>query len=136
MERMAEAILQTVETASQSFLRKQKKESKSFSAGACTWQKILLRLQVWELCAVGAQGVRAADCKNLAESPEGDFRHAEGWRKPSFLFCQSLQRGFIQDLHSAPGQLHHALALEIPQHPGNHLPGSAHVVGDFFVGDL
>jgi len=77
MERMAEAILQTVETASQSFLRKQKKESKSFSAGACTWQKILLRLQVWELCANGAQGVRAADCKNLAESPEGDFRHAE-----------------------------------------------------------
>jgi len=64
--------------ASQSFLRKQKKELKPFSAGACTWQKILLRLQVCELCANGAQGVRAADCKKLAESPEGDFRHTEG----------------------------------------------------------
>ena len=25
----------------------------SFSAGACTWPKILLRLQVWNLFAIG-----------------------------------------------------------------------------------
>ena len=53
------------------------KRSKSFSAGACTWQKILLRLQVWNLFAIGEQIMRAADCKNLAESPEGDFRHVK-----------------------------------------------------------
>ena len=50
---------------------------KSFSVGACTWQKILLRLQVCELCAAGAQGVRAADCRKLAEKPEGVFRQAQ-----------------------------------------------------------
>ena len=35
----------------------------SFSAGACTWPKILLRLQVWNLFAIGEQIMRAADCK-------------------------------------------------------------------------
>ena len=49
----------------------------SFSAGACTWQKILLRLQVWNLSAISRQMMRAADCKELAESPEGDFRQAQ-----------------------------------------------------------
>jgi len=81
---------QTVEKASQSFLRKQKIKSKSFSAGACTWQKILLRLQVCELCAFGAQGVRAGDCKNLAESPEGDFRHAKSRPMGGFSVVCSL----------------------------------------------
>ena len=69
---------QTVEKASQSFLRKQKIKLKTFSAGACTWQKILLRLQVWNLSAISRQMMRAADCKELAESPEGDFRQAPG----------------------------------------------------------
>ena len=46
---------------------------KSFSVGACTWQKIHLRLQVCELFAVGEQGVRAADCKNLSEKPVRGF---------------------------------------------------------------
>ena len=68
---------QTVEKASQSFLRKQKIKLKTFSAGACTWQKILLRLQVWNLSAISRQMMRAADCKELAESPEGDFRQAQ-----------------------------------------------------------
>ena len=49
----------------------------TFCAGACTWHKIHLRLQVWDLFAIGEQIMRAADCKNLAESPEGDFRHTE-----------------------------------------------------------
>ena len=35
----------------------------SFSAGACTWPKILLRLQVWNLFAIGEQIMRVADCK-------------------------------------------------------------------------
>ena len=70
-------LLQTVEKASQSFLRKQKIKLKTFSAGACTWQKILLRLQVWNLSAISRQMMRAADCKELAESPEGDFRQAQ-----------------------------------------------------------
>ena len=70
-------FFQTVEKASQSFLRKQKIKLKTFSAGACTWQKILLRLQVWNLSAISRQMMRAADCKELAESPEGDFRQAQ-----------------------------------------------------------
>ena len=44
---------QTVEKASQNFSRKRKTKLKSFSAGACTWQKVLLRLQVWNLYAFG-----------------------------------------------------------------------------------
>jgi hypothetical protein len=35
----------------------------SFFAGACTWQKILLSLQVWNLFAFSEQIMRAADCK-------------------------------------------------------------------------
>ena len=35
----------------------------SFSAGACTWPKILLRMQVWNLFAIGEQIMRVADCK-------------------------------------------------------------------------
>ena len=45
----------------------------SFSAGACTWQKIHLRLQVWNLFAYGEQIMRAADCKNWRKSPKGFF---------------------------------------------------------------
>jgi hypothetical protein len=36
---------------SQSLPHKRQIKSKSFSAGACTWQKIPLRLQVWNLSA-------------------------------------------------------------------------------------
>ena len=71
------AFTQTVEKASQNFPRKRKTKLKSFSAGACTWQKILLRLQVWNLYAKGVQIMRAAECKKLAEKPEGLFRQAK-----------------------------------------------------------
>ena len=37
----------------------------SFFAGACTWQKILLSLQVWNLFAFSEQIMRAADCKRF-----------------------------------------------------------------------
>ena len=53
---------------------------KPCSAGACTWRNILYRLQVWNLSPVGGQIMRAADCKNLAESPEGVFRQSENRR--------------------------------------------------------
>ena len=53
------------------------KKTKSFSAGACTWQKILLRLQVWNLSAKGRQIMRAADCKKLEKKPAGVFLQAK-----------------------------------------------------------
>ena len=68
---------QTVKKASQSLPRKRLIKSKSFSAGACTWRKILLTLQVWNLSACGRQIMRAADCKKLAEKAEGLFRQAK-----------------------------------------------------------
>ena len=39
--------------------------------------EILIRLQVWNLFAMGGQIMRAADCKNLSKSPVGDFRQPE-----------------------------------------------------------
>ena len=47
------------------------------SAGARTWRNILYRLQVWNLSPVGGQIMRAADCENLSESPEGVFRQSQ-----------------------------------------------------------
>ena len=78
--------------ASQSLLRQQQIKSRSFSAGACTWQKIQLRLQVWNLFAYGEQIMRAADCKKLAEKPEGVFRQALAapTRVPPFLISAFL----------------------------------------------
>ena len=38
------------------------KKVQSFSSATCASKKILLRLQVWNLCAGGAQIMRAADC--------------------------------------------------------------------------
>ena len=95
---------QTVEKASQSFLRKQKIKLKTFSAGACTWQKKLLRLQVWNLSAISRQMMRAADCKELAESPEGDFRQAQRC-KPLVCTSQEMIRLVCQLLHCSQGLL-------------------------------
>jgi len=81
-------LAQTVKKASQSFLRKQKIEFKTFCARAhprvvslaplgqftfCTWRKIHLRLQVWNLFAKDEQIMRVADCKNWRKSPKGFF---------------------------------------------------------------
>ena len=63
--------------ASQSFLCQQKIKSQIFSARACTWRKIHLRLQVWNLFVGNEQIMRAADCNYLAEKPEGIFRQAQ-----------------------------------------------------------
>ena len=43
------------------------KKVQSFSSATCAAKKILLRLQVWNLCAVDAQIMRAADCKPLCQ---------------------------------------------------------------------
>ena len=64
------------------------KRIRSFSAGACTWQKIHLRLQVWNLFAYGEQIMRAADCKNWRKSPKGFF---DKLRSPLWY----SQRGFF-----------------------------------------
>ena len=84
--------VQTVEKASQNFSRTRKTKLKTFSAGAhprvvslarpgqftfCTWQKIHIRLQVWNLYAFGVQIMRAADCKKLSKKPNGLFRQAQ-----------------------------------------------------------
>ena len=39
-----------------------RKKVQSFSSATCAAKKIPLRLQVWNLCAAGAQIMRAADC--------------------------------------------------------------------------
>ena len=46
---------------------KRRKKVQSFSSATCAAKKILLRLQVWNLCAGGAQIMRAADCKPLCQ---------------------------------------------------------------------
>jgi hypothetical protein len=45
----------------------------SFLAGACTWPKILLSLQVWNLFAFSGQIMRAADCKPFAPKGQRPF---------------------------------------------------------------
>ena len=42
-------------------------QMQSFLAGACTWPKILLGLQVWNLFAFSEQILRAADCKPFVQ---------------------------------------------------------------------
>ena len=66
-------VLRLSKKASQNFLRMQKTKSKSFCAGACTWHKILLRLQVWNLFAYSEQIMRAADCKTVENPLKGVF---------------------------------------------------------------
>ena len=60
---------------------------RSFSPGACTWAKILLSLQVWNLFAFSEQIMRAADCKPFAKKGFAFFdSHKEGcliMRQPS-----------------------------------------------------
>ena len=50
----------------------------SFSSGACTWTKILLSLQVWNLFATGEQILRAADCKSFVPKGQHPFGTVSG----------------------------------------------------------
>ena len=68
---------QTVKKSLAEFAAKAANKVESFSAAACTWTKTRLRLQVWNLSAFGRQIMRAADCKELEEKPEGVFRQAQ-----------------------------------------------------------
>ncbi len=43
------------------------KKAQSFSSATCAAKKILLSLQVWNLCAGGAQIMRAADYNPLVK---------------------------------------------------------------------
>ena len=69
-----------------------RKKVKSFSQATCAAEKILLRLQVWTLCAVGAQIMRAADCSPFV-------------KKEYFLTAttpQALARGVTAQLVQKP----------------------------------
>ena len=61
----------------------------SFFAGACTWQKILLSLQVWNLFAFSEQIMRAADCKPFVKKG----------------LCSFLTVSYYGYLTSAPAEL-------------------------------
>ena len=94
-------IFQTVKKASQNFPRKRKAKFQWFSPAACTWAKTLLRLQVWNLSVKDRQIMRAADCKELTESPEGDFRQAQPRRKflRGFAYWKGYsEKGFMSSL--------------------------------------
>ena len=62
------------------------RKSKKFSAGACTWRKILFRLQVWNLSPMGGQIMRAAGCQSLSEKPFGLFRQSQRKRQIAASF--------------------------------------------------
>lgn len=63
--------------ASQSFAAGRRKKIRSFSPATFASEKILFRLQVWNLCAAGTQIMRAADCNPFAEKTEGFFGSLE-----------------------------------------------------------
>ena len=90
---------QCVKKASQSLPLSWQIESESSLAGACTWPKIPLSLQVWVLFSTGKQNLRAAGCKLLSEKPEGVFRQSKSpsvQRKPVGIFVirQSPEQPF------------------------------------------
>ena len=68
---------QIVKKASQSLPLGAANKVRKFSAGARTWRKIHLRLQVWNLSPIGGQIMRAAGCQSLSEKPEGVFRQSQ-----------------------------------------------------------
>ena len=86
------------------FSAKAEKKVKSFCAGACTWRKILLRLQVWNLFAADEQIMRAADCKKPPKRPTGGFG---GLRAPQsgcpyfYAFCKA-SRAFLSVISTVP----------------------------------
>ena len=65
--------------ASQSLPPVAAKKQKSFFAGARTWRKILLRMQVWNLSPPGTNSARA-DCKTAKKVPRDFFggKHRSG----------------------------------------------------------
>ena len=66
--------------ASQSFAAGRRKKIQSFSPATCASEKILFRLQVWNLCAAGTQIMRAADCRPFVGKPLGFFDRQQAVR--------------------------------------------------------
>ena len=129
------ARVQTVKKASQSSLRQQRKRFKLFSTAAhprvaslapsgqftfCTWAKTLLRLQVWNLFAYGEQIMRAADCKKLAEKPEGVFRQAQRGQHCPRQFCLSAYSLHKRSLCHGPASGLRRKGLPVCQLHGKH----------------
>ena len=83
-------MTELVEKGFAEFAAKAANPSKSFSAAACTWTKIHIRLQVWNLFVYDEQIMRAAACKNPSKSPRGDFRRSEG--RPTAAPEQSVDK--------------------------------------------
>ena len=78
---------QLVKKASQSSPPESGEKIKTFSAGACTWQKIHLRLLVWNLYAPSGQIMHAADCKYLSKNPPKVFRQS---KRPALCKSRAL----------------------------------------------
>ena len=58
----------------------------------------------------------------------GDSRIARGFSEKirrRLTLGQLFQGFFVDQLHGATGELDHVVALEVAQHPGDHLPGGA-----------
>ena len=83
------------------------KKLESFSAGACTWQKILLRLQVWNLFAC-ANKLCAQQPAKPSQKPRRGFWLAERQHSCCLCFCNGMEeksltgeRGFRTDWNSS-----------------------------------
>ena len=84
-------------------------KQKSFFAGACTWRKILLRMQVWNLSPPGTNSARA-DCKTVKKVPRDFFdgKHRSGPHPERRLYIRAFvyksvhfakRLGFSLDTH-------------------------------------
>lgn len=56
--------------------------------------------------------------------------------RASYACCNSSSRAGSRIRTAPPGQLDHPLALEVPEHPGDHLTVGAQMVGYGLVGEL
>ena len=64
------------------------RKSKKFSAGACTWRKIHLRLQVWNLSPMGGDKLCAQQAAKVCrESPSGFSDSLKGSGRWPLPFC-------------------------------------------------
>ena len=70
------------------------KKVRSFSPATCAAEKIPLRLQVWNLCAGGAQIMRAADCSPFVKKQYflTVLRRQPGHPRLPPVFCSCLTR--------------------------------------------
>ena len=77
--------------------RKRQIKLNPFSAGACTWTKILLRLQVYDLCAAGAQGVRATGLDYTMERASSSRHPADAHWASALRWVRVLFTGHKKD---------------------------------------